>query len=351
MLVAHFTKQAISAPEIVRQAVDAPIASREALTVLGFILYSMRPGPLPADARWVAQAEVETARAALTAAASSPTTQLREILRQLRWDAAIPDTAQIGAVIAQRQSQASAIPEGSVASYRPEPRFLPGRTRYPLVFGGSEYAVTVRPINGRPNLNTISRTALVRILEHHGFPRARAEALATSITAWRTGAEFVAGRAMDESFYQSHQWSYGPKRAPFASWDEVAYVRGVDRQTFDFLRARFTIFGRLSTVHVDYVDPTVIAVLSDLPIEVVQRAIKHLIDPEPLQRTVGLGDIIGTRDAAAFEAVAGRTNADDDPVMVVIDGRGGRTTAVYDVRNRRILDQWFDAPDVSRPAS
>ncbi|MBI3706780.1 MAG: general secretion pathway protein GspK [Proteobacteria bacterium] len=338
MLLAIYSKESASTPRVVEGQVAFPIELRETINVFDYAIRQIEPDKVTADTRWTAQTEIMTTQSAALASLSGPIQQLREILRQLNFDLKLPDAPQAAAIISSKQAEQSTARVGSTKEFTAFTRFLPGPNPYPLQVGDTVYQVRVRPVTALPNLNQLDGKTLQRYLVFLGLERTAAERLAAVITDWHDADSFTSAGGAEDGYYLGQPWSYRPRNASIQRWDELIYLKDGNADLIDFLRHHFTIFGADARVHINYATPEQIAVLADLDVSTVKRAIEHVRNPSLALRDVGLADVIGSEAARAFNGVATAILGDDLPVMIEIAGPRMKLSAVYDAKKKKLLD-------------
>lgn len=318
------------------------VESRQALSVLDYVLRHAAEFDVQLDPRLVAYEKVMQERAAQIAASDDRLAVLRELLAAMNFNLRLDDPRSKtpeekpkgdgkGAAGA-KGDQPNAVKRKSSVKYAPRPE------PYAIAVADTTFTARILPGNALPNLNFIGALALERSLVDLGLPKAEARRLAAVVADWVDADSMTAEGGAEAAYAASGRRAYVPRNGPIQSWAELAYLKDMSPDVLRLLRDNFTLFGNDPRVLPDYVPEKTIAALADMPVGRTRVALQLLQSPETIRPDV---PILTEAEMAAITRTV--TRAPDERLIIVqIKGPATRITAWYDTQQRRVLDWHLD---------
>ena len=320
-------------PLFIERQIAHVLQRGEQQMLLEFVVAGLRKQTLAMDPRYLQFRQ-------MLASAPRPPSDLDE---QIAWLKAA--LAQLGIKVDERGagaatgSVASGATPGARAPEGQEVLFRPRKTPYAFKLGAIEYEITVLPGNGFPNLNSIPFEALVRALARLEVPEREVKELAAALIDWRDADEFrTEGIGAESDYYLGRSPPYAPRNAPFQSWQELNYVRGMTPERVRLLRESFVLGPAVMTgLSIEFGSAEAFADLTGIAQERVRellRAYGRLTDT-----AAPVGDILLTPDAAKFEKALA-FDLDPSVLRIRIRSPDSTITADYDFRNKQLMAVW-----------
>ena len=149
-----------------------------------------------------------------------------------------------------------------------------GRPR-PLIFDGTELAVTLYNEASRLNPNAATREQLATLIElaqgEEGFDEVQRDALADAILDWRDADDLTQLNGAEDGDYDAAGLSYGARDEPFQSVDELQQVLGMTRALYQRLAPDLSVDNEAGQVDQQFASAPVLAALQGLSLEDAQR--------------------------------------------------------------------------------
>jgi hypothetical protein len=314
------------------------IQHREELLLLDFVIAGMQAQNLPTDPRYLQYQRILAASPRPSSELDDQVAWLKSMLEQFKFKIKDKDNAATTTNKHNASGQSTAAAkesrenvQGALFQVRKEP--------YKLKLGQTEYSIQLIPANALPNLNAIPFDALSRYLTVLDIPDNEAKELAAALIDWRDPDNFkTEGIGAEAEYYASSQPPYAPRNAPFRTWQELNYVRGMTPQRVHLFRSSFML-GNPDAMEIsaEYASPETMAALTGLRLETVKDLLKAYITLN--EKGVDVGRVLFSEDATLFESAV-TWNSDTRMARIRIESPENSLTADYDTRQKRIVAWW-----------
>jgi general secretion pathway protein K len=130
-----------------------------------------------------------------------------------------------------------------------------------LHYDGVAVEVSIRDVAGKVNLNAARGDLLASILAGSGLAERDNAALADAILDWRDADHERRANGAEDSDYANAGAGYGARDGPFATVDELRYVRGMTDTVYRRIAPLLTVYGNHRRVFAAAAAPEVLHAL------------------------------------------------------------------------------------------
>ena len=209
--------------------------------------------------------------------------------------------------------------------------------------GERDYLVKTSAGNQRPNLNSLPFDSLFRYLAYLGLTEQNARQLAADLIDWRDADDFRTEQlGAEREYYLALTPAYPPRNQPFASWQEVAYVRGVSPEGLHLLRENFSLGDVITqAVLFNALKPEALAALADLEPGIAAGLLNSYrgLMQSGGERKEDLDRLLLTPQALALDKFIA-WSPDERYRRIEISGPNYSLSADYDLKEKRLLGSW-----------
>lgn len=315
------------------------VQHREELLLLDFVISGMQTQKLPTDPRYLQYQRILAASPRAPSEADDQVAWLKNMLAQFNFNINARNTPATTAGGGTTTVQSSVAAADEPLETAQKALFMVRKDPYKLKLGQTEYSVRLLPANALPNLNAISFEALTRYLTSLGIPDNEVKELAAALIDWRDADQFkTEGIGAEAEYYGNLQPPYAPRNAPFRTWQELNYVRGMTPQRVHLFRNSFMLgFPDSIAVSAEYASPEIMTALTGLKPEIVKDLLKAYVTLN--ERGTDVSGILFSPDATTFERAVTWVN-DNSLIRIQVGSPENVLTADYDTQRKRIIAWW-----------
>ncbi len=334
-LIFHAMQTRSATPRQIEHSILQALQTHEIDNVIDFLLL-VSTTALPVDPRYARYQDILRKRSLEDVEKTDELALLKAML------------AEVGFKIDLSKEKSTAKTTGGLNDSAGRPLFPLTPGTHNLKLGETRYQITVESGNRRPDLNAIPFNPLWRILKVLGKEEQAARQLAANIIDWRDPDNLkTEGMGRESEYYQSLSPGYVAPDLPIRTWQELAYVEGVDPSTLNLLRDNFTLGpGRSYAIQFGAASPLMLVALLDISPERAisfYRALRQAemesgndTTQDPRERVIAQ---LSDSEQQLFRA--GISWGQDNSVLrVVIRGPDSSRVLDYDTISRTPIARW-----------
>lgn len=328
LMLAQLNQRQGAVPEQTERSLSHALQRQEAEMLVDFVLAGIHEQNVRIDSRFL------TFRR-LIAEDPSRVSELEDALQQLK---ALLDSVGFQIRLGGRGAGAAGL---ATKADHEDILYRARREPYTVTLGDRAYTVQVTPGNALPNLNSLDFPGLRRYLAFLGMPGEEADGLAANLIDWMDPDDFrTDGRGAEFSYYVTLDPPYPPRNAPFRTWQEIAYVKGVSTERLRLLRDNFVLANPADRRWLgDYASPEKIAAFTGIKPEAVREMLTaHGKAAQPATTERRLPDVTNEEASLFDDRIGWKENT--ERLRIEISGPRFSQSIDYDARNRRILARW-----------
>ena len=203
-----------------------------------------------------------------------------------------------------------------------------------VVFHDAQIEVTLADPSGKINLNNAQSELLAALLARTNVAPAELSTLVDAILDWRDLDDMRQPQGAEDADYARAGVDHGAKDAPFATVDELRYVRGMTETVYREVAPALTVYGGHSRVNLNAAPASVLRVLPGANDGVVAAILRARetdgdeasdaggLDPQFAQQaSEDISTVAGTATVSGvttrIEATLRYTRGESEPVQVL----------------------------------
>lgn len=314
-----------------------PIEQRQIINILNYVLIHTNEYNIKVDSRLIKYEEnIKEKKAAISSGDREKNIAfLQELLKSADWNLDIDDLDSNKKKGVDEKSHTKAQEKHIESKKLIKRKFFVSQKPYQLSLNGSQYEVTIYPINALPNINTISEKTLVNYLSYKGVSEKLAQVAAAAIKDWIDKDDFVRIGGAERGYYGVlSPVSYNPKNANIQSWQELDYIKSLTPEVINIIRKNFVFYEKVTPLSKLFLNNKELAILAGLTDKEFDDAVEYIAESHS-------EDILAPEHVLQYKKFISDESDDEKYIIINIHGSLISLRAIYNIQDKKLISFFY----------